>query len=255
MKKDASPQGAEGSANDELDELEEDSIVASRSEAHAPLPPTEVRMDEASIVIPDEVADEGDQARLRKTHPAGLPPYKAPSQDPTVVVDRTVTAQVRRKSSGGLAGWMIWVGASVVAFGFGGFLATMTGSEDDPTGKAVQIEAPAAAESGEAAARAASPSGADEPVEVEDDELDEGTPDAAGTVARGPADEGDEPEVIDLEVAKSRPAVPPKPAGRSPAKQAPAPKAPVAAPALSPWPSSEPRRKAPAPAEEIPSGI
>ena len=123
---------------DELDELDDDAIVAAQSAAHAPKPRQAVKMENESVVIADEPAPQEPQ---RKTVPPGLSPYRR--GDPTIVLKRPSGLEPsKRAGKKTWTPWLIWGGAGVVAFGFGGILAAMTAGSDSGKGQGIEVNAP-----------------------------------------------------------------------------------------------------------------
>ncbi len=130
---DVDPPKGEGA--EVLDELDDDAIVAAQSAAHVPKPRQAVRMDDESFVIADEAPARADPERPgRQTIPRGLPAYRR--NDATIVLKRP--PGLGPKTSGV---WWIWVGAGVLAFGFGGALAIIT-RDDGSAGKGEAVSVP-----------------------------------------------------------------------------------------------------------------
>ncbi len=128
---------SQASSNDELDELTEDSIVAATSAPHTPKPRVNVKVEEPSVVLADDLAADEEAEKARLTRPAGLKPYRE-TQDPTLVVRRADTEKYLKSRKAGWTTWAIWAGAGALAFGFGGMLASM-GSDEEASGKGVGV--------------------------------------------------------------------------------------------------------------------
>ncbi len=126
---------------EELDELDDEAIVAQQSMAHAPQRRAQIKVESRSVVVADEDAEATRQ----------LQAYTEGTSDPTLVVrgrqrralSRAVaemdSQETRKKSWTGLA---IWGAAGLLAFGLGAILATLSGKSSKP---AVAASAAAAA--------------------------------------------------------------------------------------------------------------
>jgi hypothetical protein len=109
-------------SEEELEELDDDAIVAQQSAAHAPAPRVQVAMEKHSIVVAD-LPPEVDESEVMATRQ--LPAYQASRiLDPTVVVRRAPAAPA--SGGRGWVAWVIWGVAGLLAFAFGGLLALLS---------------------------------------------------------------------------------------------------------------------------------
>lgn len=126
---------------EELDELDDEAIVAQQSAAHAPQRRAQVKVESRSVVVSDEDAEATRE----------LDVYTAGTNDPTLVVrDREqralsramqeVSVQPARKKS---RMWIaIWGGAGLLALGLGGMIGALHGRGSTPVATASAVAVP-----------------------------------------------------------------------------------------------------------------
>lgn len=109
---------------EELEELQDDAIVAQQGVTLPQKARDDVVVDEASVVVADLPA-EVDPSELLATRQLAAYPM---SRDPTVVIRRAPIPPVKKS-----AGWVvlvIWLFAGLLAFAFGGLLALLSARGD-----------------------------------------------------------------------------------------------------------------------------
>ena len=128
--------------DEELDELDDEAIVAQQSAAHAPQRRAQVKLESRSVVVADDDTEATRQLEV----------YTEGSSDPTLVVrdrERHALAQAVRdlpssqtgkKSRVALA---IWGAAGLLAFGLGAVLATVRGGATPSVVKVSPAASPA----------------------------------------------------------------------------------------------------------------
>lgn len=130
--------------NEELDELDDEAIVAQQSAAHAPQRRAHVKVESRSVVVADEDSEATRQLEV----------YTEGTADPTVVVrdrERRAMAQALADMPDELLAkksWVtyaIWIGAGLLALGLGAVLATVNGHPAARTVTAASAASAAAA--------------------------------------------------------------------------------------------------------------
>ncbi len=104
---------------DDLEELEDDAILAQQSVTHAPQPRAHVAIEQRSVVVLDLPA-EIDPSEVMATRQLSAMPG---SRDPTMLIRRPAPAQPKPTN------WLvlsIWIVAGLLAFAFGGLLALLS---------------------------------------------------------------------------------------------------------------------------------
>jgi hypothetical protein len=112
-------------AVEELEELDDDAIVAQQSAAHAPPTRAQVIVEDRSVVVAD-LPPEIDPSEVMATRQLNAMPG---SRDPTVVLRRPVPKPPTRPN---WLIWGIWIFAGLLAFAFGGLLALLSARGEAP---------------------------------------------------------------------------------------------------------------------------